>query len=144
MSGLLRAICFGCVLMVAGLAACSQNGAPDTSASAPTAGAPGTPASVQLTDAQVTVVHDGVKKIVANPDTAKFSKETAVSLAGKPGVHVCGYVNHIAAGGRTPDLPFYVELRGEAGQPVAHRGQVGQDDAKRAKVKFVCRHTDVQ
>ncbi|MGH1418301.1 MAG: hypothetical protein ACRBCJ_05535 [Hyphomicrobiaceae bacterium] len=125
-----------------GLAACSQTnnqaGAPSPAANPEIANAV-TPTT--LTPAQSKVVEDGVKVMIANPETAKFSAKKAVSLAGKPGIHVCGFVSHKAAGGRTPELPFYIELRDQNGAPAAYRGQVGSDDSKRAKVKFVCRHS---
>ena len=129
------------IVLTIGLEACSMNNTQNASTAAVAAGSS---ATIKLSSEQVNVVTEGVKQIVANPQSVEISSTTAVALAGKPGIHVCGYLTHEAAGGRTPELPFYIEVRDEAGKPVAHRGQVGLDDAKRASVKFVCRHTGVQ
>ncbi len=95
---------------------------------------------VVLSQAQSKLYKDGVNEIVSNPQTATFRGVKALELKGKPGVHVCGYVAHKNAGGENRELPFYVELRDENGAPLIHRGQVGDDETKRSKVKFVCRH----
>ncbi len=101
--------------------------------------------AIKLTESQTSIVHDGVRKMIANPGTAQFKPAQAVTLQGKPGIHVCGYVSHKPQeSSALAELPFYVELREENGQTLAHRGQVGLDEAKRAKVKFVCRHSGVQ
>ena len=92
-----------------------------------------------LTASQSALVKDAIQKMVERPDTVRLSAVTAKTLPGKEGLHVCGYV---AGGGLSNETPFYVELRDEAGQWKSHRGQVGADPAKRAKVRFVCRHND--
>lgn len=94
---------------------------------------------VALNAAQAKVVEDGVRSMIGNPSAASFEGVAARKLDGKQGVHVCGYVT---AAGLSVQTRFYVELRNEAGVPVAQRGQVGTDDAKLAKVRFVCRKHD--
>ena len=98
-----------------------------------------------LSSEQVEAVHGGVKQIVSQPETAQFTKPTAISAVGEPGIHVCGYVK-VAAGGlsKGDDLPYYLELRQRGGKPVPERGQVGYDTAKRSKVSFMCRRHGTQ
>ena len=94
-----------------------------------------------LTSAQLLAVQGGVKQMIANPDTARFSAASAVTLAGQPGVHVCGHVKFKDESGKYgADLPYYLELRDKEGQPAAERGQVGADEARRSKITYVCRH----
>lgn len=93
-----------------------------------------------LTNEQVAAVQGGVKQIVSNPQTAQFSNTTAISAAGEPGIHVCGYVKVAGEAGNSADaLPFYLELRERGGKPIPERGQVGNDTSKRSKVNFMCR-----
>ena len=96
---------------------------------------------VTLTSAQLEAIQGGVKQMIANPGSARFSAATAVTLPGQPGVHVCGHVK-VKGGseGGSGDLPYYLELRDKEGQPAAERGQVGTDEAKRSKITFMCRH----
>lgn len=95
---------------------------------------------VVLTSAQLQAIQGGVKQMIANPGSARFSAATAVTLPGQPGVHVCGHVK-LKDGTRNygADLPYYLELRDKEGQPTPERGQVGTDQAKRAKITFMCR-----
>lgn len=89
---------------------------------------------------EVQLYRDGLKQIIVNPQTAKFLGVKALKFSIKDGVHVCGYVNHSNSEGLVKDVPFYVELRRDAGVSVVHRGQIGSDPAKLSKVKFVCRY----
>lgn len=96
---------------------------------------------VALTPAQLQAIQGGVRQMIADPGSARFSAATAVAIAGRPGVHVCGHVRQKDSGGSYgPDLPYYLELRDKDGKPTPERGQVGSDDAKRAKITFMCRH----
>lgn len=107
----------------------------------PGPGETGPPRPVALTAKQLQAIQGGVKQMLANPGSARFSAATAVALPGQPGVHVCGHVRHKdGAGSYGADLPYYLELRDRDGKPTAERGQVGTDDAKRAKITFMCRH----
>lgn len=90
--------------------------------------------SITLTSEQEQVVEAGVKQMVENPATATFSAKTAIAIAGKPGIHVCGSVND-----NGKELPYYLELREKDGKLDAERGQVGSDNAKKSKVIFMCR-----
>ena len=119
--------------MVLLLAACASGG--NRPSSAPQEGV----TRVALTAAQSKLVEDGVRQMAANP-AAKLKAVTATRIASQPGVHVCGYVMSIDASGKEgPDVPFYIELREAEGKPVAERGQVGTDQSKLSKIKFVCR-----
>jgi len=89
---------------------------------------------VTLTKEQVQIVEAGVMEMIENPADAAFSAKSAISIAGAPGVHVCGYVKYIGQ-----DLPYYLELRDKDGKPVAERGQVGTEPSKASKVTFMCR-----
>lgn len=96
---------------------------------------------VALTGAQLQAIQGGVKQMIANPGSARFSAATAVTLPGQPGVHVCGHVRHKnGTKSSGADLPYYLELRDKDGKPTPERGQVGTDDAKRSKITFMCRH----
>lgn len=95
---------------------------------------------IALNQAQTTLYQEGVLKILPQPETADFLSVKAMQLAGLEGVHVCGYVAHKKGDGNREELPFYVELREEAGTPIIHRGQLGTDASKTSKIKFVCRH----
>lgn len=96
---------------------------------------------VQLSEAQVQLYQSGLKKIIAKPETASFKGVKALTFAPKPGVHICGFVSSEIAPGKMAEQQFYVELRKEEGGEAfrVHRGQIGSDEAKLAKVKFVCR-----
>lgn len=90
--------------------------------------------TVALTAEQSGVVEAGLKEMTGDSVAASAGRPVAMTLEGQPGVHVCG---HVKKGGET--FPYYVELRDSDGKPVAERGQVGSDEAKRAKVTFMCR-----
>ncbi|MEO1207623.1 MAG: hypothetical protein AAFV45_14950 [Pseudomonadota bacterium] len=92
-----------------------------------------------LTAAQSVLVKQAVQKMLPQPETVRLSAVNGKTLQGKEGFHVCGYAS---GGGLTGDTPFYVELRQAARQWTSHRGQVGADAARLAKVRFVCRHHD--
>ncbi len=95
---------------------------------------------VTLTSEQSQALESGVRQMVDNPGTAQLSAVSAITIAQKSGVHVCGYVKtKDAAGKEGPDLPFYVEMLEVEGKPVAERGQVGSDPSRAAKIKFMCR-----
>lgn len=93
----------------------------------------------QLSAEQVALYQAGVKEILPAPETASFQGVRALEYGTPKGVHICGYVGYSAPQKVRQEVPFYVELRQEDGKPLVHRGQVGTDEAKRAKVKFVCR-----
>lgn len=118
-----------------------------TAARPPAANATGTvkASPVVLSAGQLLAVQAGVKKMITSPDSARFSKASGMAVPPDAGVHVCGHVRFKGEGGKFgPDLPYYVELREETGKPEAARGQVGSDDAKRAKVNFMCRRHNGQ
>lgn len=96
---------------------------------------------VTLTPAQMQVIESGVRTMVERESGMKIGSVTATRQAGKPGVHVCGYVTPPATDGKpAPTMPFYIELQEKEGKPVAERGQVGSDPSRLGKVNFVCRH----
>lgn len=91
-----------------------------------------------LTDAEQKLVEQTVRGMIDDAADATFIAITKNTRDGAEGTDVCGYVKAATLAGETR---FYVELRaGPDGAPKAHRGQVGTDEAKRAKVAFVCRH----
>lgn len=95
---------------------------------------PGT-SVVVLSAEQQTVVEAGVREMMGGTFNEKLRGVKALTLAGKPGIHVCGAFSNNGA-----ELPFYLELGEKNGAPVATRGQIGSDPGKKAKVTFVCRH----
>lgn len=98
---------------------------------------------ITLSPAQIRIYQEAVAKVMDVNQLPTFKAVKAMKLEAKPGVHVCGYVGHKSTNGQNAELPFYIELRqDETNKPMIHRGQVGLDEAKRAKVKFVCRHHD--
>lgn len=116
------------ILSTAFLAACGTQ-----HTSLPTASA-GTEA-VTLTAAQTATVEAGVTEMLGKPPSSGLKGVRALSFPGKPGIHVCGAFNDGSAERR-----FYIELRDKDGKTYAERGQIASDDAKKAKIAFVCRH----
>lgn len=95
---------------------------------------------ITLTEEQTMTYQNGVRAAIPNPDSANFLSVKAMELKGQPGLHICGDVRYDDAAATPTEAPFYAELREEEGKPKLHRGQVGEDEAKRAKVDFVCRN----
>ncbi len=96
--------------------------------------------SISLSPAQIQIVRNGVKSMIANPESAEFTKMTALTFAGEEGVQICGHVKYKdATGADAPMQPFYLELREAGGKPVAERGQVGSSPSALSKVNFMCR-----
>ncbi len=122
------------ILLLGGsLAAC-------TNTKLPLLGASTKPDTVRLSKEQVGAVQDGVRRMIPNPDSAKFLGDTARKAKEGPGIDVCGHVDYLDSDGKTRvEQPYYVELRKTNGQPNAERGQVGGDPSKLAKVRFLCR-----
>lgn len=111
-----------------------------TNTKLPLLGASAKPNAIQLSKEQVGAVHDGVRRMIPNPASAKFLGDTARKAKEGPGIDVCGHVGYLDSDGKTRvEQPYYVELRKTNGQPNAERGQVGGDPSKLAKVRFLCR-----
>ncbi len=91
---------------------------------------------VGLDDAQSDVVETSVAKMLPGAGALQFVGMTARRFDDSDGLHVCGYVD---GKGLTAQTRFYVELSDDGDKPEVRRGQVGTDDAKLAKVRFVCR-----
>ena len=120
-------------VLTAVLSACSNTKAPLIASSQ----APGV---VALSKEQIGAVHDGVRRMVPNPESASFTGEIGRKAKQGPGLDVCGHVRYLDSDGKTKvGQPYYVELRDTNGQPNAERGQVGGDPSKLAKVRFLCR-----
>lgn len=96
--------------------------------------------TIALNPAQTELYQSSLKQILPNPATARFTGVKALKFADQSGIHICGYVKNNNENGEAAETPFYIELRMENDQDIVHRGQVGSDPAKLAKVKFVCRH----
>ena len=134
------AVFAGLCVICAGVATSACSTAPANSSAGPTAAdLPGSDV-IGLDDKQHEVVEASVKQMLGERKATDFVGVAARRQGGSDGLHVCGYVKANGVAGRTR---FYVELRDENGKPIAHRGQVALDDAKRAKVRFVCRHHEV-
>ena len=115
------------------LAACSNN-------KLPLIGSSQKPGSITLSKEQIGATHDGVRRMIPNPQSSKFLGDTARKAKEGPGIEVCGNVDYLDTDGKTRvEQPYYVELRETNGQPNAERGQVGGDPSKLAKVRFLCR-----
>jgi hypothetical protein len=111
-----------------------------TNATPPLMGILSAAGGVALKPAQTAAVEDGVRRMVPNPETAKFSAPVARMGKEDATVDVCGHVGYLdPATAKTVEQPYYVELRETNGRPAAERGQVGGDPAKLAKVRFMCR-----
>ncbi len=104
--------------------------------------------AVALTIAQRKLVSDGVREMVAKEtvnggEDAKLQGFTAFRLPSNSGIHVCGDVSYqIEPGKATASAPYYLEFIDENGTLEAKRGQVGFNNLKKSKVKFMCRHKD--
>ncbi|GAB4240455.1 MAG: hypothetical protein Kow0032_28090 [Methyloligellaceae bacterium] len=97
-------------------------------------------APVTLNAEQLLAIKAGVTKMIPNPGSAKMTRARAMTIAGKPGIHVCGHVRYKGADGKLgAPQPYYLQLGEAEGKPVAERGQVGSDPAALAKVNFLCR-----
>ena len=132
----------GVVLGALHVSACSSPGTPTSGLADRN---PVGTSAIVVTPEQRKLIEDSVRSILDTASDVSVSRPEAVRLANQPGTHACGYVSFTSGDGkRRSDVPYYVELRENAGQPKAHRGQVAVDESKRAKVKFVCRHTGVQ
>ena len=93
-----------------------------------------------LTPSQVELYQKGLKDYLGGTGTLSFAGVQALSYQDNPGVHICGYVTYAKSDGAKSEKPFYVELRADEGKETVYRGQVGADEAKLSKVKFVCRY----
>lgn len=98
---------------------------------------------LQLQPDQIKLYQDGIKTLIPNPDSANFKIVKALKYTAKEGLHICGYAITVNLKNNPVEIPFYVELLQEAETTVVHRGQVGTDEAKLSKVKFVCRHHQI-
>lgn len=93
-----------------------------------------------LTEGQEKLYQEAVQTILPAKTPVKFLSVKTLKFATEEGYHTCGYANYKNEAGQNSETPFYVELRKTEGKYAVHRGQVGTDDGKKAKVKFVCRH----
>ncbi len=104
------------------------------------------PQSVTLSAAAKKLVSDGVREMVAKEtvnggEGAKIGRFTAFRLPPKTGIHVCGDVSYqLEPGKPMASAPYYLEFSDLDGKLEATRGQVGFDNLKKSKVKFMCRH----
>ena len=93
-----------------------------------------------LTEGQEKLYQEAVQSILPAKTPIKFLSVKTLKFATEEGYHTCGYANYKNEAGQNSETAFYVELRKTEGKYAVHRGQVGTDDGKKAKVKFVCRH----
>lgn len=93
-----------------------------------------------LTVGQEGLYQEAVQSILPTKSPAKFLTVKTLKFHDQEGLHTCGYANYKTEAGQNSETPFYVELRKTTEKYGVHRGQVGTDDEKKAKVKFVCRH----
>lgn len=103
---------------------------------------------IDLSNAEIELYQNNLKTLITPPPVAgqpvTFLAVKAMKFETEPGHHICGYMKYQDSSGSWQEPPFYVELRNdEAGAPTLHRGQLGSDDGKIAKVKFVCRSHDI-
>lgn len=111
-----------------------------TNTKAPAFGTGQSPNAIVLSKEQISATHDGVRRMIPNPDSASFTGDIARPAKDGPSIDVCGHVRYLDDDGKTKvEQPYYVELREANGQPNAERGQVGGDPSKLAKVRFLCR-----
>ncbi|MGH1406747.1 MAG: hypothetical protein ACRBBJ_09355 [Rhodomicrobiaceae bacterium] len=93
-----------------------------------------------LTEGQERLYQEAVQSILPNKSSVKYTSVKTLKFETQDGYHTCGYAIYKNEAGQNSETPFYVELRKTDEKYGAHRGQVGTDDGKKAKVKFVCRH----
>lgn len=96
-----------------------------------------------LTAGQERIYQDAIKSILPTKSSVKFEAVKTLKFETQEGYHTCGYANYKNEAGQKSETPFYIELRKTNEQYAVHRGQVGTDDGKKAKVKFVCRHHQI-
>lgn len=93
------------------------------------------PNPVNLTPAQVQAVYAGVRRVLKDPDSAKFGPVIA-SQAGREMIHVCGTVNaRNSYGGYTGPKPFIGAFTEPGRFGVAG---MGGTDAETYAVREVC------
>lgn len=93
-----------------------------------------------LTEGQERLYQDAVQSILPTKSAVKYTSVKTLKFETENGYHTCGYATYKNEAGQNSETPFYVELRKTDEKYGVHRGQVGTDDGKKAKVKFVCRH----
>lgn len=93
-----------------------------------------------LTAGQEGLYQEAVQSILPTKSAVKFTSVKTLKFETQEGYHTCGYAKYKNETGQTSETPFYVELRKANEKYGVHRGQVGTDDGKKAKVKFVCRN----
>jgi hypothetical protein len=93
-----------------------------------------------LTEGQERLYQDAVQSILPTKSPVKYTSVKTLKFETQDGYHTCGYATYKNEAGQNSETPFYVELRKTDEKYGVHRGQVGTDDGKKAKVKFVCRH----
>ena len=96
-----------------------------------------------LTGDQERIYQEAVQSILPTKAPVKYVRVKTLKYDDQEGYHTCGYVNYKNEAGQNSETSFYVELRKADGKTLVHRGQVGTDDGKKAKVKFVCRHHEL-
>ncbi len=96
-----------------------------------------------LTAGQESLYQEAVKSILPAKAAVKYSSVKTLKFETQEGYHTCGYAIYKNEAGQANETPFYVELRKIDEKYAVHRGQVGTDDGKKAKVKFVCRHHQI-
>lgn len=93
-----------------------------------------------LTEGQERLYQEAIQSILPNKSPVKYTSVKTLKFETQDGYHTCGYATYKNEAGQNSETPFYVELRKTDEKYGVHRGQVGTDDGKKAKVKFVCRH----
>ena len=93
-----------------------------------------------LTEGQERLYQEAVQSILPAKSPVKYTSVKTLKFEIQKGYHTCGYATYKNEAGENSETPFYVELRKTDEKYAVHRGQVGTDDGKKAKVKFVCRH----
>lgn len=132
------------VIFVSAVSACGSRPRVETPAAAVAAATEPEAASAAtvatLSAAQLQTIERGVKTMITNPESAKFTRVKGMTVTGKPGVQVCGHVTYKGEDGKAGQpQPYYLELGEKAGAPVAERGQVGSTPPALSKVNFMCR-----
>lgn len=142
--------------IVIGLAGCSGNGAgpgggANSLLASSNAGAP-------LSAAERQIATDGVRQMIEREGgaapTANIAtmSATRVKRSGRgsgaaedatiPRHKVCGHVRYRTGAGKSVEQQYFVEIGPETGKLAALRGQIASNEAKRAKVVFMCRRAN--
>jgi len=95
-------------------------------------------AATPLSAPQKTLVDTGVRQIIKDTGAARIVSMDAANAKLPDQTNVCGYVSYKTSDGNPAEQRYFVRLGPENGTEAALMGQVANNPANAAKVKFMC------